>query len=65
MKLKKKKDIIRNCEKWRDIETVKFPEIISGRAMLERILSINVLKLLVTLVSCSKKEKINKIKVSL
>ena len=42
----------RNCGRWSDIEAVKLPEIILGAAMLEKILSINVLELAVTLLSC-------------
>ena len=39
----------RNCGRWSDIEAVKLPEIILGTAMLEKILSINVLELVVTM----------------
>ena len=37
------------CGRWSDIEAVTLPEIMLGTAMLEKILSINVLKLLVPL----------------
>ena len=33
----------RNCGKWYDKDAVKLPEIILGTAMLEKILSVNVL----------------------
>ena len=40
--------------KWSDIEAANLPEIILGTVMLEKISSINVLELLVTLLGCSK-----------
>ena len=43
----------RNYGRWSDIEAVKLPEIILRTAMLEKILSICVLQLLVTLLGCS------------
>ena len=50
--LKKILGATRNCKRWSDIEAVKLTEIILGRAMLEKILSINVLELVVTLLDC-------------
>ena len=42
---------IRNCAKWSDIEKVKFPDVqFSNSGLLEKMLSINVCDLLVTLV---------------
>ena len=37
------------CKKWSDIDLVELPETILGTTMLEKLLSINVLKLLVSL----------------
>ena len=42
----------KNCGGWSDIEAVKLTGIILGTAMLEKILSINVLELVVTLLGC-------------
>ena len=36
----------RNCERWYDIEAVKLAEIILDTVMLEKMLSINALKVL-------------------
>ena len=44
---------IRNCGRWSDIEAVKLPEVVLGIAILEKMLSINNLELLFTLVGCS------------
>ena len=43
-------DPIRNCERWLEPVTVRFPETESGLRILENMLSISVLELLVTLV---------------
>ena len=43
----------RYCKKRSDIEVVKLPETILSTTMLEKILSINVLELFVSLVGCS------------
>ena len=53
MTLKKILGATRNCGRWSSIEAIKLPEIILGTAMLEKILSVNDLELLVTLLRCS------------
>ena len=51
--LKKISGTSRNSGRWSDVEAVKLLKIVLGTAMLEKILSINVLELLVTLLGCS------------
>ena len=51
--LKKISGTSRNSGSWSDVEAVKLLKIVLGTAMLEKILSINVLELLVTLLGCS------------
>ena len=51
--MKKISGTSRNCGRWSDIEAVKLSKIVLGTAMLEKILSINVLELLVTVLGCS------------
>ena len=43
----------RNFGRWSDIEAAKLPVVIVGTAILEKMLSINNLELLFTLVGCS------------
>ena len=43
-----------NCGRWSDIEVVKLPGIILGTAMLEKILSFNLLEIVVNLIGCIK-----------
>ena len=43
----------RKCRRRCDIEVVKLPKTILGIAILEEILSINILELVVTLLGCS------------
>ena len=50
--IKKIAGATRNCGRWSDSAVVKLPEIILGTAMLEKVLSINVLELVVTLLGC-------------
>ena len=42
-----------NCGSWSDIDPAKLPETILRIAVLEKLLSFNVLELLVTLLKCS------------
>ena len=51
--MKKVSGAKKNCGGWSDIEAVKLTGIILGTAKLEKILSINVLELVVTLLGCS------------
>ena len=43
----------RNCGRWFDIVAVKLPDTILGTAILEKMLSIDVLELLFTFAGCN------------
>ena len=55
---------IKNCGWWSDKVAVKLPDIVLGKVMLEKILFMNILKLLSAIVGCSMWERSTEMKVS-